>query len=420
MGLLRKFVNFLYLALMETNGIYDVTIVGGGIVGLATAYKLSERLKGKGLRLLVLEKEKELAFHQTGHNSGVIHSGLYYKPGSLRATNCKKGRLELVEYAKKYKLPHDVCGKIVVATKESELPYMEKIFQNGIANETEGIEIIDPEQIREIEPYCEGIKAIWVPCAGIADYRAVARQHATLFEANGGQVELDCRVNGFEKSSTQTKIDSKKGLFKSRYVIVCGGAQSDRLARKDGLDPKMKIVSFRGEYYELTNKEKIRNLIYPIPNPAFPFLGVHFTRMTDGSIECGPNAVFAFSREGYSRTAFNFKDTLTSITHPGFLKLASRNLTFGIVEQWRSISKRAFLKNLQGLLPSLQMDEIEMGRVGVRALALPSDGNMIDDYLFVHNDNSIHVLNAPSPAATSSLAIGAQVAEMAVERFNLC
>ena len=398
---------------------YDITIVGGGIVGLATAYKLSKKLNGKGLKMLVLEKEKELAFHQTGHNSGVIHSGLYYRPGSLRAINCKKGRLELVDYARKYKIPHDVCGKIVVATKQSELAYMDKIWNNGLANETEGIEIIDANKIREIEPYCKGIKAIWVPCAGIIDYRAVARQHAILFKSAGGEIFKETEAIDFSTEENFTKIKTNKGTIKSRNIIVCSGAQSDRMAQKDQLDPKIKIVSFRGEYYELLNKEKIKNLIYPIPNPAFPFLGVHFTRMIDGSIECGPNAVFAFSREGYSRSAFNLKDTMTSLGHPGFLKLASRNLKFGLLEQWRSISKNAFLKNLQGLLPSLESHEIAKGRVGVRALALPSDGNMIDDYLFVHKKNSIHVLNAPSPAATSSIAIGDHIAEMALERFGL-
>ena len=396
---------------------YDITIVGGGIVGLATAYKLSERLKEKNLKMLVLEKETELAYHQTGHNSGVIHSGLYYKPGSLRATNCKKGRLELVEYAKKYKLNHDVCGKIVVATEESELPHLDEIFRKGTENQTEGIEMIGPDKIKEIEPYCVGIKAIWVPCSGIIDYREVAQQHGILFESNGGEIILGCEVKDFNKQQEITEIVTAKGNYKTRYLIVCGGSQSDRLAKSDGLDPGMRIVSFRGEYYELLNKEKINNLIYPVPNPEFPFLGVHFTRMADGSIECGPNAVFAFSRDGYSRTAFNFKDTIQSITYSGFLKLATRNLAFGMLEQWRSISKKAFLNNLRKLLPSLQMHEIEKGRVGVRALALPSDGNMIDDFKFVHNHNAIHVLNAPSPAATASLAIGTQISEMAVDMW---
>lgn len=402
---------------------YDLTIIGGGIVGLAIAYQLSEQLKDKGLKMLLIEKESELAFHQTGHNSGVIHSGLYYKPGSLRAINCRTGRLALVDYVKKYKVPHDICGKIVVASKESELPYLDKIFNNGIANQTEGIEMIGREAIKEIEPYCEGIKAIWVPCAGIADYRAVARQHATLFKANGGEIWMNCKAEGFQKQEDFTEIKTSKETIQTqtiqtRYHIVCGGAQSDRLAVSDQLDPEMRIVSFRGEYYELENKEKVRNLIYPVPNPDFPFLGVHFTRMTDGSIECGPNAVFAFSREGYSRSAFNIKDTFDSLKHPGFLRLASRHLKFGAIEQWRSISKKAFLKNLQELIPSLKIEEISKGRVGVRALALPNNGNMLDDFKFVSHKRAIHVLNAPSPAATASLAIGKQVADMAVEQFG--
>ncbi len=399
--------------------LYDIIIVGGGIVGIATAYQLSQRY-GEKLRILLLEKESELAYHQTGHNSGVIHSGVYYKPGSLRALNCNTGRKLLVEFCKEHHIQHDVCGKVIVATDESEVPYLEKIHENGIANGTEGLELIGPEAIKEIEPYCEGVKALYVGCSGIINYQDVGRKMAEIMQAKGVLIKLKQEVVNFNKKSAHTNVVTKKGKkFKAKHLIVCGGHQSDRLAKKYGLDPGMRIVGFRGEYYDLVNHDKVNHLIYPVPNPKFPWLGVHFTRMIDGRFECGPNAVFAFKREGYNKTDFNLRDVVSAVTYSGFWKLTTRHLAYGMVEQWRSISKKAFLESLQKLIPSLTMDDIEPGRAGVRALALAPDGNMIDDFKFVHAENAIHILNAPSPAATSCLSIGNTIADMAVEKFGL-
>ena len=397
---------------------YDLVIVGGGIIGLATAYHLSQQYNLKEKKILVVEQEAELAFHQTGHNSGVIHSGIYYKPGSLKALNCNKGRKQLVDFAKEYKITHDVCGKIIVATKESELEHQERIFNNGISNGTEGLEWMNSDQIKDVEPYCEGIKAIWVPCAGIIDYRAMARKYAEIFQAAGGEIKLQTKVLDFNKANDGVEIKTSKGKIESKRIVVCGGSNSDRLAKAFNLDPGMRIVGFRGEYYELVNMEKVRNLIYPVPNPSFPWLGVHFTRMTDGSVECGPNAVFAFKRNGYTKTDFDMKDTADAVTYIGFWKLITRHIAYGIKEQYRSLSKKAFLEGLQGLIPSLKMEDIKPGRAGVRALALAPDGNMIDDFKIVSDELGIHVLNAPSPAATASLAIGEQIAGMVKEKFK--
>ena len=324
------------------------------------------------------------------------------------------------EFAKKHHIPFDICGKIIVAANEREIPHLTKIFDTGIENGTEGIELIDAQQIKDIEPYCKGIQGIWVPCAGIINYKAVAQKYADLFQAANGKVFLQQEVINTQKEGPYNLLQIKDGAtIKSKYVIYCGGSQSDRLAKGDGQNPGMKIVAFRGEYYELVNKEKVRNLIYPVPNPNFPFLGVHFTRMIDGSVECGPNAVFAFKREGYLKTDFSWKDTKESVTYIGFWKLVTKHLGYGIKEQWRSISKRAFLKSLQQLIPSLTMEDIEPGRAGVRALALAPNGAMIDDFKIINNAHSIHVLNAPSPAATASMAIGKSIMELAVQRFGL-
>lgn len=401
---------------------YDIAIVGGGIVGAATFYKLQKRYPN--LKLILIEKEQKLADHQTGHNSGVIHSGLYYKPGSLKAKNCVQGRKELVAFAKEYNIKHDVCGKVIVATDPSELPNMEKIFQNGIANGIEGIEKIGPERIKEHEPFCEGIGGIWVPVTGIIDFRGATEKMVEV--ALGIQPEsklvLGEAVTGIEHNdSGSVLVTSKQHKFAARYVIYCGGLHADRLAKKDGVKLKEKVVGFRGDYYELTPqaKHKIKNLIYPVPNPDFPFLGVHFTRMVDGEIECGPNAVFTFKREGYGKTSFSMRDTVDALTYGGTWKLFFGNMKFGIAEYRRAFSKRLFLKTLQRMVPSLTMDDIHPGRAGVRALLLSRDGDTRDDFRIEYFQNSIHVLNAPSPAATASLAIGDNVADMAQKYFKL-
>lgn len=405
---------------MEENN-YDIVIVGGGIVGLASAYKLNLRFPTK--KILVLEKEQTVAAHQTGHNSGVIHSGIYYKPGSYKAKNCVDGRRELVAFAKEHKIPHDICGKIIVATEESELAHMNKVFNNGVANGVEGIEIIDSKRIKEIEPFCEGISGLWVPCTGIIDYSDVSRKYVELIESkfSGSKVITGCEVTDFEKHSGYTDVVSTKGKFKAKYIITCAGLQSDRIARKEGVKTKTSIVGFRGDYYDLTEKglSKVKNLIYPVPNPKYPFLGVHFTRMIHGGTECGPNAVFVFKREGYGKTDFSLKDTVEAFAFGGTWKFFAKNLKFGLDEYRGAFSKTYFLKRLRKLIPTLEMEDLQPGRAGVRAMALAPEGEMIDDFSIEHNDNAIHVLNAPSPAATASLAIGKAIEEMATKSFNL-
>jgi len=400
---------------------FDIAIIGGGIVGAATLYKMQK--KYPHLKIVLIEKMDKLADHQTGHNSGVIHSGLYYKPGSLKAKNCIQGRHELVAFAKEHGIKHDICGKVVVATDPSELPNMEKIFQTGLENEIEGIEWITAEQVKEHEPHVESIGGIWVPCTGIIDFRAATEKMVELALAINPESELKLshEVATIEKGEKFSKIITNKGNFEAEYLIFCAGLQADRLAKKDGVQLKEKVVGFRGDYYELTEqgKHKIKNLIYPVPNPDFPFLGVHFTRMTDGEIECGPNAVFTFKREGYNKTDFSFRDTWDALTYRGTWRLFFTNMAFGINEYRRAFSKRLFLKTLQRMVPSLTMDDIKPGRSGVRALLLRQDGDTRDDFRIEYHGKSIHVLNAPSPAATASLAIGGYIVEEAENHFNL-
>ena len=399
---------------------YDVIVVGGGIVGAATFYKMQKRFPDK--KMLLIDKMDKLADHQTGNNSGVIHSGLYYKQGSLKADNCVRGRRELVKFAEEYKVPHDVCGKVVVAADESEMPRLEKIYGIGKQNEIEGLEKISVDQLAEIEPHCKGVGALWVPCTGIIDFRAATEKMVEVAQGIQGQsnVQLGEEVLDFETEGDGTVVITNKGRYRADKLIVCGGLQADRLARKDGVKLRERVVGFRGDYYELNDhaKHKVRNLIYPVPNPDFPFLGVHFTRMTNGEIECGPNAVFTFKREGYGKTDFNLKDTVDALGYSGTWKLFFNNMSFGINEYRRAFSKRLFLKTLQRLVPSLTMDDIRPGRSGVRAMLLNTDGDTRDDFRIETTDRSIHVLNAPSPAATASLAIGDYVADRYAENFS--
>lgn len=403
------------------NEIFDIAIIGGGIVGAATFYQLQRR--HPSLKIILLEKESHLAAHQTGNNSGVMHSGLYYKPGSLKAKNCVEGRKALVKFAEENNIPYDVCGKIVVASEEAELPYLEKIFATALQNGIEGIEKISAEQIKEHEPFCVGIAGIWVPCTGIIDYvRATDKMVEIALSINPkSELALNTEATSFQKGNGINIISTNKKSYRSKYTIFCGGLQADRLAHEDGVNIKEKVVGFRGDYYELTEgaKHKIKNLIYPVPNPDFPFLGVHFTRMTNGEIECGPNAVFTFKREGYGKTDFDWKDTIDALSYRGTWKLFFRNMAFGINEYRRAFSKKLFLKTLQRLVPSLTMDDIKPGRSGVRAMLLSEDGDTRDDFRIEYRDTSIHVLNAPSPAATASLAIGDNIREMAEKHFDL-
>lgn len=400
---------------------FDIAIIGGGIVGAATFYKIQKR--NPSLKLALFEKEDSLAAHQTGHNSGVIHSGLYYKPGSLKARNCIEGRHELVDFAKTYNVIHDVCGKVVVATDEKELPHMNRIFGIGTENKIEGIEKINAEQVREIEPHVKSIGGIWVPCTGIIDFVGATKKMVELAQSinENSKVFMGHEIKNIVKEDTFSVLHSTKGKFKAKYLVFCAGLQADRLAKKDGVKLKEKVVGFRGDYYELTDqaKHKVKNLIYPVPNPDFPFLGVHFTRMTNGEIECGPNAVFTFKREGYNKTDFSLKDTADALSYGGTWKLFFNNMSFGINEYRRAFSKRLFLKTLQRMIPSLESNDIRPGRAGVRALLLSQDGDTRDDFRIEYHGNSIHVLNAPSPAATASLAIGNYVSEEAEKHFSI-
>jgi len=396
---------------------YDIAIVGGGIIGLASGFQLQTNFPN--LRIVIFEKENELAFHQTGNNSGVIHSGLYYKYGSYKANNCVLGRKLLIQFAKENNIDFDVCGKLVVAVNNDEAERLIDLKKNGEKNGLIGLKILEPKEFKKIEPNISGVKALWVPQSGIIDYKSVTNKLAEkILSINSKSLILTgCKVLDFFNN----KIITSKGNFYSRHNIFCGGLFSDRLAIKDQLDLKMQIVGFRGDYYRLSDsaKSKIKNLIYPVPNPDFPFLGVHFTRMTNGEIECGPNAVFTFKREGYNKFDFSFKDTFQSLSFIGTWKLFINNWKFGYNEYKRAFSKSLFLKELQKILPSLKRDDIVNGRSGVRAMALDKNGKMIDDFKIVKNNNNLHVLNAPSPAATACLSIGIQIMEESKKNFKL-
>ena len=406
---------------MKGNIDFDIVVVGGGIIGLASAYKIT--LSHPDIRIAVLEKENRLAAHQTGHNSGVIHSGLYYQPGSNKAKTCAKGRKELIAFAKKYRIPYKICGKIIVATDVNELPGLEKIFHNGKENDIEGIEKIGPDEIKQIEPFCSGIAGIRVPCTGIIDFAQVANKLAELIEkkGQGNKVLTLHKVTGFDKHDFYTKVATNKGHFAAKYIINCAGLQSDRIARMDVVETRIRIVPFRGDYYELKEEaaEKVKNLIYPVPDLDYPFLGVHFTRKIDGKVECGPNAVFSFKREGYGKTDFSLRDTWDALTYPGLWKMFLEHWKYGLGEYKRAFCKKSFLQQLQRLIPSLGADDIRPGKAGVRAQALGPNGELIDDFRIERQRNSIHVLNAPSPAATASLAIGDYVNQIATEYFKL-
>jgi L-2-hydroxyglutarate oxidase len=390
----------------------DIAIVGGGLVGLATAWQLTQ--EDASCRIVVIEKETEVAAHQSGHNSGVIHSGLYYRPGSLKATNCVRGRRMLIAYAQEHGIPHEICGKVVVAVDEDEVAPLERIAANGRANGLAGLERIDADGIREHEPHCRGIDGLWVPETGIIDFPAMARSLAAGIRGRGQRVLLGEAVSSIQVGDESCELRSERESISCGQLITCGGLQCDRLARMAGAEPGLRIVPFRGDYYELAPhaRDRVRGLIYPVPNPAFPFLGVHFTRMTSGAVECGPNAVFNFKREGYGKTDFAIRDTAASLSYGGTWRLFAKHWRQGLGEYRRAFSKALFLQSLQGLIPDLGMDDIQPARAGVRAQALGPDGKMIDDFRIVEHGAAIHVLNAPSPAATACLAIGQHIANL--------
>lgn len=405
---------------------YDLTIIGAGILGLATAMKIIE--VHPRIKLLILDKEAQVAQHQTGHNSGVIHSGLYYRPGSIKAQSCVSGRKALIEFCDRNGVPYEVCGKIVVATSEAELPRLEELQRRGVANGLQGLEMIGPERLREFEPHASGLKALYVPETGIIDYTKVAEAYSRKIREAGGKIVLSSKVTGIIERAGEIALLTTSGDYRSQHLINCCGLQSDLVAKMTGGDAsghqdEHRIIPFRGEYYKLAPEKYflVRNLIYPVPDPTFPFLGVHFTRMIkgDGGIEAGPNAVFAFAREGYQKTDINVSDLWSTVSFRGFWAMTGKYWQTGFGELYRSLSKSAFVKALQKLLPEITESDLIPGGAGVRAQAVSASGALVDDFVIRQSRNAIHVLNAPSPGATASLAIGQSIADMATKSFSL-
>jgi len=396
---------------------YDVVIVGGGIVGLATAHRLLEARPQT--KLLLLEKELKLAAHQTGNNSGVLHSGLYYKPGSAKARLAVQGLQQMVAFCREHGVAFEQCGKIVVATEENELPRLENLWQRGQANGLQGLRKLTKEQIREIEPHAAGIAAIHVPQEGIVDYPAVCETLGRLICKNGGEIRLQTRVMKMISGPDGWTLETSVGSFSARFVITCGGLHSDRLVNAAGQTPSAKIIPFRGEYYQIKKERQhlVRNLIYPVPDPKFPFLGVHFTRLIHGGIEAGPNAVLAFAREGYRWSDVNLRDLAESLCFPGLWRFLAQYPSMCGYEIRRSLSRTEFCRSLQKLVPEIRREDLETGGAGVRAQAMLPDGKLVEDFHFEEGHGILHVLNAPSPAATASLAIGAQILEKVLTRL---
>ena len=395
----------------------DVCIIGGGIVGLATAYRLTEKYPDK--RVVVLEKESRVAVHQTGHNSGVLHSGIYYKPNSLKAVNCRQGKLAMESFCREQEIDHDICGKVIVALDDDEIPRMEKIFERGQANGVK-CEIISKERLAEIEPHAAGVAAIHVPECGIVNYRQVCERLAGIVSTAGeNQCIFDAEVTKMEQVTSGLVVRHAKGEVETSAVVNCGGLHSDRVTRLGGEYPPAKIIPFKGEYYELKPEAKhlCRNLIYPVPDPKFPFLGVHFTRMIDGSVECGPNAVLAFGREAYGKFDLNLRDLMESLFYRGFRKMACKHWKMGLGEMWRSYNKSAFVKALAKLIPEIEGKHLESAPAGIRAQAVTPEGTLADDFLIQESERIVNVCNAPSPAATASLNIGKEVLGRLEQRF---
>lgn len=395
----------------------QVTLIGGGIVGLATALQLLRR--NPGLKLRVLEKENILAAHQTSHNSGVIHSGLYYKPGSLKALNCIRGYEMLLEFCRQENVPHDLCGKIVVATSTKEIPQLEMIYQRGLQNGLQGMKKLKQEELKEYEPHVAGVAGIFVPQTGIIDYKTVANRYADRIREAGGEILLNQKVTGIQAKGKNTRVNTTSSTFETDLLINCAGLYSDKVAKMTGQQLNLQIVPFRGEYYEIRPEKQhlVKNLIYPVPDPNFPFLGVHFTRMIGGGVEAGPNAVLAFGREGYKKSHIKAAELLETLRWPGFQKVAGKYWRTGLGEYYRSYSKAAFTKALQKLMPSIREQDLIPGGAGVRAQACDRNGGLIDDFLILESKGVINVCNAPSPAATSSLSIGLSVAELAEKQL---
>ncbi len=397
---------------------HDVTIVGGGIVGLATAFRLLE--SKPEMRVLLIEKEPKLAAHQTGNNSGVLHSGLYYKPGTEKARLSVSGLQQMIAFCREHGVAHEQCGKIVVATDEAELSRLENLWQRGNANGLTGLRKLTPEQIKEIEPHAAGLAAIHVPQEGIVDYPAVCEKLGGLIRKMGGEIRLNTRLLKLVSKSGQWTTETSAGEFNSQFVVTCGGLHADRLVRASGQKPSAKIIPFRGEYYQLKKERQqlVRHLIYPVPDPKFPFLGVHFTRLIHGGIEAGPNAVLAFAREGYRWSTINVRDLAESLCFPGLWKFLATYPSMCGYEIHRSISKKEFCRSLQKLVPEIREDDLETGGAGVRAQAMMPDGKLVEDFHFEEQPGILHVVNAPSPAATASLAIGQKIMGRVLSQLN--
>jgi L-2-hydroxyglutarate oxidase LhgO len=394
---------------------WDAIVVGAGIIGLATAMEMVRRHPGR--RILVLEKEEQPGRHQSGHNSGVIHAGLYYRPGSLKAQTCIEGARSMVAFAEEHGIPYEICGKVVVATSDEEIPRLEELQRRGTANGIQGLKMIGPDQLRDIEPNTVGVKALWVPSTGIIDYPAVVQTMSRLLQESGGELRMGAEVKDIRKSDGEIVVETTQGDFPGRFLINCAGLHADRVARIAGGQLPLRIIPFRGEYYEIVpeKRELVRALIYPVPDPAFPFLGVHFTRRIDGAVEAGPNAVLAFKREGYTKTKADARDLADTFSFPGFWHLSRKYWKVGVGEMYRSFSKSAFTRALQKLMPEIEEKDLKPGGAGVRAQAVDEEGNLLDDFAIIHTDGAIHVCNAPSPGATASLVIGKRIADMAEE-----
>ena len=402
---------------MPDHKIYDFVIIGGGIVGTATALAL---LRDEKYSILIIEAEDKLAAHQTGNNSGVIHSGLYYKPGSLKAENCTIGRQLLYDFCEEHNINYEKCGKIVVAVSEEELPKLEMLYERGTANGLKGIKKLSGDELKEYEPSVSGIAGLFVPQTGIVDYVQVTKTYAELIKKKNGKIETGCKFLSLKKKNDELILSTTTGKITTKFLINCAGLYSDRVAEQCGIEPGLQIIPFRGEYYKLKkdSEQLVKNLIYPVPDPKFPFLGVHFTRMINGGVEAGLNAVLAFKREGYSHKDISFKDSFQMFTYSGFWRMAFKYYRMGFSEFYRSLNKRAFVSALKKLIPSIEITDIERGGAGVRAQALEPGGNLVDDFRIKEAGRMLHVLNAPSPAATASLSIGDTIAKMAVNKFN--
>ena len=398
---------------------YDIGVIGGGIIGLATAMRLIQEYPQ--YKVVVLEKDSEIATHQTGHNSGVIHAGIYYAPGTQKANFCSTGGKLLREFCDERGIEYEMCGKVIIANTEEEIPRLDDLFQRGTANGALDLELVGPERLRELEPHAAGLKAIWSPNTGIIDFMKVSHAYATEFREGGGDLLTGTPVRGVVRRDDRLYMETPRGEITARHIINCAGLHADSVARMMGVDPGLRIVPFRGEYFSIRPERAslVNGLIYPVPNPAMPFLGVHFTKRINGSVEAGPNAVLAFAREGYKKTSFNMGDTLGTFLYPGFIRMAKKYWKTGLDEQWRSMRKSVFLKSLQTLMPEIQMEDLAAPGAGVRAQSIDRKGNLLQDFAISQTENAIHVLSAPSPGATSSLTISRYIVDIAKDSFGL-